>query len=59
MSRTRILLLPFMAAFELLLIGVCWCLAFRCPIFAGAIADWAIVNLPDPSWYWPKKGETK
>jgi hypothetical protein len=44
---------PFMAIFELLLLLVCWGLALRWPVAAGIVADWATMNLPDPSWYWP------
>lgn len=44
---------PFMAIFELLLLLVCWGLALRWPVAAGVVADWATMNLPDHSWYWP------
>ncbi len=48
---------PFMAVFELLLLLLCWGLALRWPVAAGIVADWATMNLPDPSWYWPNGQE--
>ena len=47
----RLLCWPFMLVFELLLLLVCYVLALRWPLASSIVADWAITNLPDPSWY--------
>ena len=51
MWRLRLLLLPFGAVAELLVLAACWALEVTAPKHAKRLTQWATRTLPSLQWY--------